>query len=54
MHALSHVFGVVEGLSHDIIIGMDVMEPYEIVVDTKEGKALFRKFPPTIEIICLY
>ena len=48
---LSHVFGVVEALSHDTIIGMDIMEPYEILVDTREGKVYFRKFPPTIEII---
>jgi len=48
---LSHVFGVIEELNHDLIIGMDLMEPYEIVVDAKEGKASFKKFPPTIEII---
>jgi len=27
------------------------MEPYEIVVDAKEGKVAFRKFPPTVEIV---
>jgi len=27
------------------------MEPYEIVVDAKEEKVSFMKFPPTIEII---
>lgn len=48
---LSHVFGVIEELNHDLIIGMDLMEPYEIVVDAKEGKASFKKFPPTIEIV---
>ncbi len=48
---LSHVFGVIEQLNHDTIMGMDIMEPYEIVVDTKGGKASFKKFPPTIEII---
>ncbi len=48
---LSHVFGVIEALNHDTIIGMDMMEPYEILVDAKEGKVSFRKFPPTIEII---
>jgi len=48
---LSHVFGVIEELNHDLIIGMDLMEPYEIVVDAKEGKVSFKKFPPTIEII---
>lgn len=51
MLPLSHVFGAIEGLNHDTIIGMDIMEPYEIVVDAKEGKAAFRKFPPTIEIV---
>jgi len=48
---LSHVFGVVEALNHDTIIGMDMMEPYEILVDAKEGKVSFKKFPPEIEII---
>jgi len=48
---LSHVFGVIEGLNQDTIIGMDVMEPYEILVDAKEGKVSFKRFPPTIEII---
>jgi len=48
---LSHVFGVVEDLSHDVIIGMDLMEPYEVEVDAKEGKARFKRFPPTIEIV---
>lgn len=35
---LSHVFGVVEALNHDAIIGMDIMEPYKVLVDAKEGK----------------
>ena len=48
---LSHVFGAIEGLNHDMIIGMDIMEPYEVVVEAKEGRVAFRKFPPTIEIV---
>jgi len=48
---LSHVFGVIEALNHHTIIGMDMMEPYEILVDAKEGKVFFKRFPPTIEII---
>ena len=48
---LSHVFGVIEALNHDTIIGMDLMEPYEILVDAKEGEVSFKRFPPTIEII---
>lgn len=48
---LSHVFGVLEELSHDVVVGMDLMEPYEIIVDAKEGKISFKKFPPTIELI---
>lgn len=47
---LSHVFGVIEELNHDLIIGMDLMEPYEILIDAKEGRVSFKKFPPTIEI----
>jgi len=48
---LSHVFGVVEGLTHDMMIGMDIMEPYEILVDAREGKVYFKRSPPTIEIV---
>jgi predicted aspartyl protease len=48
---LSHVFGVIEALNHNTIIGMDIMEPYEILVDAKEGKVSFKSFPPTIEIL---
>ena len=48
---LEHTFGVVEGLRHDVVIGMDIMEPYDIELDVKEGKAKFRKFPPTLEIV---
>jgi len=51
---LSHVFGVIEWLTHDAIVGMDVMETYEIMVDPKEGKPSFKRFPPTIELIGLY
>lgn len=39
-----------EALNHDTIIGMDLMEPYEILIDAKEGKASFKRFPPVIEI----
>ena len=48
---LSHVFGVIENLSRDVIIGMDLMEPYEVEVDVKQCKARFKRFPPTIEIV---
>ena len=48
---LEHTFGVVEELRHDAVIGMDIMEPYDIELDVKEGKAKFRKFPPTLEIV---
>lgn len=48
---LSHVFGVIKALNHNTIVGMDLMEPYEILVDAKEGKVSFKRFPPTIEII---
>jgi len=48
---LSHVFGVIEALNQDVVIGMDLMEPYEILVDAKEGRVSFKRFPPAIEII---
>lgn len=48
---LEHTFGVVEALRHDAIIGMDIMEPYEIELDVREGKAKFRRYPPTLEIV---
>ncbi len=48
---LEHAFGVVEGLRHDVVIGMDIMEPYDIELDVKEGRARFRRFPPTLEMV---
>jgi len=48
---LSHVFGVIENLSHEVIIGMDLMEPYEIIINTKKGEISFKRFPPTIELV---
>ena len=48
---LEHTFGVVEGLRHNVIIGMDIMEPYDIELDVREGKVKFRRFPPTLEIV---
>lgn len=47
---LEHAFGVVEGLRHDVVIGMDVIEPYDVELDVKEGRARLRKFPPMLEI----
>ena len=48
---LEHAFGVVEGLRHDVVIGTDIMEPYDIELDVKEGRARFRRFPPTLEMV---
>jgi len=48
---LSHVFGVISGLRYPVIIGMDIMEPYEIALDVKTGKAFFKRFPPILEIV---
>jgi predicted aspartyl protease len=48
---LSHVFGVISGLRYPIIIGMDIMEPYEIALDVKTGKVFFKRFPPILEMV---
>jgi len=48
---LEHAFGVVEGLRHNVVIGMDITEPYDIEPDVKEGRARFRRFPPTLEMV---
>jgi len=48
---LEHAFGVVKGLRHDVVIGMDIMEPYDIKLDVKEGRARFRRSPPTLETV---
>ena len=48
---LEHVFGVVDGLKHDVVIGMDIIEPYEIILDAREGKVKFRRYPPIIELV---
>jgi hypothetical protein len=48
---LSHVFGIIENLRHPVVVGMDVMEPYEIYIDVKEGKPKFKRVPPAIELV---
>jgi predicted aspartyl protease len=48
---LSHVFGVISGLRYPVIIGLDIMEPYEIALDVKTGKAFFKRFPSILEIV---
>ncbi len=48
---LEHTFGVIKGLRSPIIIGMDIIEPYEIVLDVREGKVKFKKIPPELELI---
>ncbi|MFZ8793668.1 MAG: hypothetical protein ACO2O2_07280 [Acidilobaceae archaeon] len=48
---LSHVFGVISGLRYPAIIGMNIIEPYEIVLDVKIGEVFFRRFPPVMEIV---
>jgi len=35
----------------ETMVGMDILEPYKIIVDAKEDKVSFKRFPPTIEII---
>jgi len=50
---LEHTFGVIEALRHDVIVGMDIMEPYDIELDAREGKVKFRRFPPTLEIVSI-
>ncbi len=47
---LEHTFGVVDGLREDVIVGMDIIEPYELILDVKEGKVKFKKYPPTLEL----
>lgn len=33
-----------------MVIGMDVIEPYDVELDVKKGRARLRKFPPMLEI----
>jgi hypothetical protein len=30
---------------------MDIMEPYEIVLDVKTGKVFFKRFPPILGMV---
>ncbi len=48
---LEHVFGVIEGLCHEVMIDMDIIEPYEIILDAREKKIKFKRYPPTIELV---
>jgi hypothetical protein len=47
---LEHAFGVVDGLRYDVVVGVDVMEPYDVELDVKEGRARLRRVPPTLEV----
>jgi len=38
--------GVIEGLREEAIIGLNLIEAYNIVLDTKEGKVGMKEFPP--------
>ena len=40
---MERAFGVVEGLRHDAVIGVDVIEPYDVELDVKEGRARLRR-----------
>ena len=48
---LEHVFGVVDGLRHNVIVGIDIIEPYEIILDARKGKVKFRRYPTIIELV---
>jgi hypothetical protein len=34
-----------------VVVGMDVMEPYEIYIDVEEGKLKFKRVPPVMELV---
>jgi predicted aspartyl protease len=46
----SHTFGVLRGLRHEAVIGMDIMEPYQIRLDHEKGKPYLEKCPPEVEL----
>jgi len=43
------VFGVIDGLIKDAIIGLNIIEPYEIILE--KDKVRFRRIPPTTAIV---
>ena len=43
--------GVMKGLHEEIIIGLNIIEKYDIILDTKVGKARLRKSPPEVVLI---
>jgi predicted aspartyl protease len=47
----SHTFGVLRGLRHEAVIGMDIMEPYQIRLDHEKGKPYLEKCPPEVELV---
>ena len=46
-----HDFGVIDGLKYDAIIGLDIIELCDIVLDLKKGRAYPRECPPKIILI---
>ena len=43
-------FRVVKDLARDVIIGMDAIELYDIVLDTKRGRVYLKSCPPELHL----
>jgi len=47
----TEVLGVIEDLREEAIIGMNLIEKYDIILDVKEGKVKLKKSPPEVILI---
>ena len=43
------VFGVIDGLVKDVIVGLNIIEPYEIILE--KDRISFKRLPPTTAIV---
>lgn len=42
---------VIRDLRFDAIVGLDIIEKYDIILDTKNGRVRLKKYPPEVVLI---
>ena len=43
--------GVIRDLRFDAIVGLDIIEKYDVVLDTKNGRVKLKNYPPEVVLI---
>ena len=42
---------VIRGLRFEAIVGLDIIEKYDVVLDTKNGRVRLKNYPPEVVLI---